>query len=66
LPAMQTPRCSRYTEVMLSQASQLLQLIAHSLGAISRHIGRDRTLAAVAPLRARDQTGLIGANPALS
>ncbi|RTX98626.1 hypothetical protein EJ576_15370 [Pseudomonas sp. C 49-2] len=23
LPAMQTPRCSRYTEVMLSQASQL-------------------------------------------
>jgi len=66
LPAIQATRSIRYTEVMLSQASQLPQLIAHSLGAISRHIGRDHSLTTVAPSRAHDQTGLIGANPALS
>ncbi|OWP73870.1 hypothetical protein CEC48_01905 [Pseudomonas sp. K2I15] len=58
------------TDTPLSRASPTFDLHSFQetspLGAISRHIGRDRALAAVAPSRVRDQTGLIGAHPALS
>ncbi|AIB44518.1 MAG: transposase [Pseudomonadales bacterium RIFCSPLOWO2_12_60_38] len=59
LPAMQTTRYLRYTEVMLSQASQLPQGIAYMLGTMWRHIGRDRLPVAIAASGSWDQTGIF-------
>ncbi|PJK35276.1 hypothetical protein CWC48_08720 [Pseudomonas sp. S10E 269] len=45
LPAMQTPRCSCHTEVMLSQASQLPHKPAHMCrpALFSRGLSRSRS-----------------------
>ena len=60
LPAMQTPRCISYTEVMLSQASQLPPLILAGLDiALSQPATRSR------PLNATEkQKKISNANPA--